>query len=245
MSSGHSDQENSAPNHGQVPLHSFMDIRLELGEGVLVPREETELLGSEAVRILSDLAGDAIAVDMCCGCGNLALAIADSNERVKVWAADLTDLTVKSAHRNVERMGLDARVFIRQGDLFSALSEDKLSQRVDLIVCNPPYISSGRLDGESAHLLKDEPREAFDGGPYGISIHQRLVREAPNFLKPGGWLLFEFGLGQERQAERLIVRSGAYEPPTFLCDPDGQPRVARAQRTIEGDAAIPDRAPEG
>jgi methylase of polypeptide subunit release factors len=73
--------------------------------------------------------------------------------------------------------------------------------------------------------LDNEPREAFDGGPYGISILQRLVREAVDFLKPGGWLLFEFGEGQERQAASLLTRTKAYGEPTFAAA-DGKPRVA-------------------
>ena len=98
-----------------------------------------------------------------------------------------------------------------------------------MIVCNPPYISTGRLEGESAHLLENEPREAFDGGPYGISIQQRLVREAPAFLKPGGLLLFEFGVGQERQAQSLLTRSRVFERLDFPTDEEGRPRVAVAR----------------
>ena len=133
------------------------------------------------------------------------MAIATEIPTARIWGADLTDGTVALARRNAERLGVQDRVSIRQGDLFGALAGEGLAGAVDMIVCNPPYISTGRLEGESAHLLESEPREAFDGGPYGISIQQRLVREAPAFLKPGGLLLFEFGVGQERQAQSLLV----------------------------------------
>jgi methylase of polypeptide subunit release factors len=95
---------------------------------------------------------------------------------------------------------------------------------------NPPYISTGRLEGDRAHLLDGEPREAFDGGPYGISIHQRLAAEAPAFLKPGGWLAFEFGGGQERQVLALMTRARAYGPVELVNDAEGRPRVACAQK---------------
>lgn len=214
-------------------LHRFMGIELELTPDVLVPREETELLGRQAVAILEQGATAATVIDMCCGSGNLALAIANEIPSARVWGADLTDSTVALARRNVARLDVGARVSVRQGDLFAAFEGDNLEGAVDMIVCNPPYISTSRLEGDSAHLLENEPREAFDGGPYGISIHQRLIRDALAFLKPGGWLLFEFGEGQDRQAAALLSRAKAYEPVTFATDGEGKPRVAIA-RTIRG-----------
>ncbi|WP_027998495.1 N5-glutamine methyltransferase family protein [Sinorhizobium arboris] len=216
---------------GRAPrLVRFMGIELELAPDVLVPREETELLGRSAAAILRERTGPAAVIDMCCGSGNLALGIAAEISLARIWGADLTDSTVALARRNVERLSLGDRVVIRQGDLFAALAREGLAGAVDMIVCNPPYISTSRLEGDSAHLLASEPREAFDGGPYGISIHQRLIREAVAFLKPGGWLLFEFGEGQDRQAAALLARTKAYEAVTFAEDSSGRPRVACARR---------------
>ena len=217
-----------------------MGIELELAPGVLVPREETELLGERALDVLRGQGGEPVVIDMCCGSGNLALAIASAALSVRVLGADLTDETVALARRNTRRLGLEDRVTIHQGDLFAALAGQGLEGQVDMVVCNPPYISTARLEGESAHLLRNEPREAFEGGPYGISIHQRLVREAAAFLKPGGWLLFEFGEGQHRQVAALVSRARAYEPVVFAEDKDGRPRVAIGRRRpadSAGDAA--------
>lgn len=207
-----------------------MGVEIELAPDVLVPRAETELLGRSAVSILAKMAGEPVVVDMCCGSGNLALAIARHCPHARLWAADLTDGSVALARRNVARHLLQDRVRVRQGDLFAALATEGLGGAVDMVVCNPPYISSSRLETESAHLLDAEPRAAFDGGPYGISILQRLVKEALGYLKPEGWLLFEFGEGQERQAAALLARSGAYGPPSFATA-EGKPRVAIARRS--------------
>lgn len=211
-------------------LQRFMNVVLELAPDVLVPRQETELLGARAVAILQERPPGQVVVDMCCGSGNLALSIATEIASARIWGADLTDSTVALARRNAERLAVQDRVAIRQGDLFGALEGDGLAGTVDLIVCNPPYISSARLEGESAHLLAAEPREAFDGGPYGISIHQRVIRDAAGFLKPGGWLLFEFGEGQDRQAAALIARARAYEPVVFAANEAGTPRVALVRK---------------
>lgn len=210
-------------------LHTFMTIELELAPGVLVPRAETELLGRAALEKLAEGPATPVAVDMCCGSGNLALGIAAASN-ARVYASDLTDETVALARRNTARLGLGDRVHVAQGDMFGGLAGHSLEGAVDLIVCNPPYISTAKLETESAYLLDAEPREAFDAGPYGIALHQRLIAEAPAFLKPGGWLAFEFGAGQDRQVKLLLARAKAYDEPTFLADATGLPRVAVTRR---------------
>lgn len=208
-------------------LHRFMDIELELAPDVLVPRRETELLGRQAADILlSSQDPHPTVIDLCCGSGNLALAIASLVPTARMWASDYTEHCVTLAKRNADRLGLGGRITVLQGDMFSALAGEGLHGSVDMIVCNPPYISTSRLESDSAHLLEAEPREAFDGGPYGISIHQRLLSEAIPFLKPDGWLLFEFGEGQDRQIKALATRARAYAPVSFACDDAGRPRVA-------------------
>jgi release factor glutamine methyltransferase len=213
---------------------TFMGLDLLVTPGVLVPRVETELLGRTAVEALDALAGNDDAgprvVDVCCGAGNLACAIATRVAGARVWAADLTEACVDTARRNVERLGLDRRVSVHRGDLLGALDGLELAGTVDMVVANPPYISTARLtEGDRQHLLAHEPIEAFDGGPYGLSIHQRLTREAPTVLRAGGLLLFEFGLGQQRQVELLFRRARAFADVRFVSDAAGEPRVAVAR----------------
>jgi len=211
----------------------FLGVELELAPGVLRPRPETELLGRTALELILEHGAQRV-IDMCCGSGNLACALAHPRSTLEVWAADLTDECVALARRNVARLDLAQRVHVLQGDLFAALEgiaveSGGLAGSIDLIVCNPPYISSGRLAKESAHLLEQEPREAFDGGPYGLTIHQRVIKAAPSFLRPGGWLLFEIGLGQEKQLGLLFGRSPLFHPPRYVLNEAGAPRVVVAQ----------------
>lgn len=203
----------------------FMDVELLVERGVLMPRAETELLGATALELLPEKAK---VIDMCCGSGNLACAIAARRPDVRIWASDLTDACVSLARKNAAHIGAGDRVMVVQGDLFSGLKD--LEGTIDLIVCNPPYISQAKLAGERAVLLETEPREAFDGGPYGLSIHQRVVREALPFLKPGGSLLFEIGLGQERQVKMLFERTRAYEHIRTVANAAGEVRVVGATR---------------
>lgn len=209
---------------------SFMGLDLVVDADVLAPRRETELLGRAAVSILGKQAEkEHLVIDMCCGSGNLACALAAACPQASVLAADLTDGAVRLARLNIDRLGFSARIKVFQGDLFWALANQGAEGNATMIVCNPPYISTGKLSAESAYLLEHEPREAFDGGPYGISVQQRLVKEAPLYLREGGYLLFEFGMGQDRQARSILSRSGAFELLDFIDDENGHQRVAVAR----------------
>jgi len=211
---------------------SFMGVELAVGPGALVPREETELLAETAVRLLrsSDLSAPRL-IDMCCGAGNLACALAYHVPSAHVWASDLTDASVALTRRNVARLGFESRIHVSQGNLFAALAGLGLEGSIDMVVCNPPYISSKRLGEDGAHLLEHEPREAFDGGPYGLSIHQRVIKECLAFLRPGGRLLFELGLGQERQLKALFDRTRGYDNVEFTADATGAVRVVSGRRS--------------
>jgi release factor glutamine methyltransferase len=215
--------------HLDAGRQTFLGIEMLCGHGVLVPRPETELLGRTALGRLQAAGGRGRVIDMCCGAGNLACAIAMHAIDARVWASDLTDGCVNWAKRNVEHLGLKDRVEVCQGDLFAGLADKGLEGTTDIVVCNPPYISTGRLAGDRAELLENEPREAFDGGPYGLSIHQRVMADSPRFLKPGGWLLMEFGLGQHRQVKILIDRTKRFEAVELSNDAAGNPRIVAAR----------------
>lgn len=209
---------------------TFMGIELIADPGALVPREETELLGNTALDMLRAMGATPRVIDMCCGSGNLACAIAHHLPNAQVWASDLTDGCVQLARRNVQHVSVSDRVVVGQGDLFAGLADFDLEGSIDAVVCNPPYISKGKLESGSANLLEYEPREAFDGGPYGLSIHQRVIKEALPFLRPGGVLLFEIGLGQDRQLAMLFRREPSYDDVQFVANSAGDLRVSHARK---------------
>ncbi len=217
-----------------VGRQTFMGIELIADEGALIPREETELLGNTTLEMLRRLDHEPKVIDMCCGSGNLACAIAHHDPRARVWAADLTDGCISLARRNAAHVGVADRVTVVQGDLFAGLAGYGLEGSIDAVVCNPPYISRGKLETASAALLEHEPREAFDGGPYGLTIHQRVIKEALPFLRPGGRLLFEIGLGQDRQVAMLFAREKSYEDVHFVANADGHLRVCHARKPGHG-----------
>lgn len=223
-----------APLDHVIGHKMFLGVNLFVAEGVLAPRDETELLGNTALdAICSSGSAAPMVIDMCCGSGNLACAIAYHSPTVRVWASDLMDDCIAVTRRNVEHVGVSERVVVAQGDLFAGLAGLDLEGLIDVIVCNPPYISQGKLATDRAKLLEYEPREAFDGGPYGLSIQQRVVKEALPFLRPGGTLLFEIGLGQERQVKMLFDRAKEYEDIRLVANGAGEVRVVSGRRRAQ------------
>jgi release factor glutamine methyltransferase len=209
----------------------FLGIDLLAKEDVLAPREETEILGNEVLAILRALVREhpereIRMIDMGCGSGNLACAAAMAVPQARIWASDITASCAELTRANAVHLALQDRISVTRGDLFAPLSAKGLEGTMDLVVMNPPYIPSTSLTNSHAGLLQHEPREAFDGGPYGISILTRLLQEAPPFLKRGGHLLFEFGLGQARLVRSLVEKRNLYSELRFASDTHGEARVA-------------------
>jgi release factor glutamine methyltransferase len=127
--------------------------------------------------------------------------------------------------------GLDQRVTFRAGDLLLPFDTPEFHSKVDLLVCNPPYISSGKVTEMPEEISQHEPSLAFDGGPLGIRILQRLITDAPRFLRGGGWLAFEVGLGQGRGVKRKLEQQPHFSDITEIADPHGDTRALLARRT--------------
>lgn len=223
-----------APLAYVIGREMFMGVELIVAEGALIPREETELLGNTALVALHCSGSAApMVIDMCCGSGNLACAIAHHLPSARVWASDLTDGCIAVTRRNIEHVGVSDRVIVAQGDLFVGLEGLGIEGSIDAVICNPPYISQRKLATDRAELLEHEPREAFDGGPYGLSIQQRVIKEALPFLRPGGILLFEIGIGQERQVKMLFERTNAYEDILSVVNAEGEVLVVSGRKRAE------------
>jgi len=215
---------------------NFMDTELLFEPPTFLVRQETEILGNCAVDLLTNRIVEKehpCMIDVCCGSGNLSCGIARKLPKLRVHAVDILESGVALTTRNVRNCSLMDRVSVLKGDLFEPLKQCGITRSVDLVVCNPPYISSVRLKSDRSYLLDHEPREAFDGGVYGFSMHQRLIKESPEFLKPGGWLLFEFGAGQRKQVQTLFERSKAYDLLEFVPDCQGIDRVGIGRRRPE------------
>jgi release factor glutamine methyltransferase len=211
----------------------FMDVEMLAGPEALIPRKETEILGYAALDILRKTVatnGNARVIDLCTGCGNLALALAYHEPNCQIFAADLSPEAVDLAQRNAKFLRLEDRVEFHVGDLFAPFDHDGFLAGTDLVVCNPPYISTQHITEMPEEIHAHEPHLAFDGGPFGVAIVFRLIKEAPRFLKPKSWLCFEVGLGQGDLITRRMARTGDYTEITPLPDANGAIRAIMARR---------------
>ncbi len=206
----------------------FMGIEMLAGPEALIPRKETEIVCRGA---LSKLPSDVptLVIDVCCGAGNLGLALAMHLPQAQVAGSDLSEDAVGLANRNAAFLGVTDRAWFRAGDLFAAFDSPEFLGKADLVICNPPYISSARVEQMPREIAAFEPRLAFDGGPFGVKILTRLVREAHRFLKPGGWLAFEVGLGQGPAMRKILETSPNYRDVESLADAGGETRALLAR----------------
>lgn len=217
---------------------NFMGIEILSDNRALIPRKETEILGNKSLKISKRLAIEKQPVrimDICCGAGNLGLAVAHYNPIAEILATDLSQKAVELTKDNISFLGLNNRVHAEQGDLFSAFDKKEYYGNIDLIICNPPYISSSKVSKMNSEIPDHEPVMAFDGGMFGTKIIQKLVIEAPKFLTQEGWLLFEGGIGQGEFLMRLCRESNHYKNGDSVSDADNNVRVILAQKKISDD----------
>ena len=212
---------------------AFVGLELIAGPEALIPRKETELLAREAIALAKAALADQGSVqvlDLCTGSGNLALAVAHHVPEARVLGADLSEEAVALAQENARFVGLEDRVRFVAGDLFEPIRQAGQGP-FDLILCNPPYISSPRVDEMADEIRSFEPKLAFDGGRFGVGILWKLIKEAPDFLAPGAALAFEIGLGQAKGVLGRLAKNPAYRDPKGLEDPKGEIRALVAWRS--------------
>ena len=174
----------------------FYGLRIAVEPGVFVPRRRTQALVAEAVRLAREAGPRPVVVDLCCGSGAVAAALAASVDAVQLFAVEIDPRAVSCARRNLAAR--DAVVY--EGDLFSPLPRD-LRGRVDVLVANVPYVPTGAIATMPPEARLHEPRVALDGGPDGLDVLRRVTAEATQWLSPKGRLLVE---SSEQQASAAV-----------------------------------------
>ncbi len=176
----------------------FCGCTIKVDERVLIPRPETEQLAEIAIKTVEE--GDKV-LDMCTGSGCLAIAIAKgcAGKNISVTAADVSDAAIMLAKENANLNS--AVVHFVQTDLF-----DNIRGRVNVIVCNPPYIKTAEIAELDREVKDFEPRIALDGGEDGLDFYRRLAREINRYVARGGMLILEVGEDQAAEVLRLFEK---------------------------------------
>jgi release factor glutamine methyltransferase len=204
----------------------FCALELAVNRHVLVPRPETELLAERAWRFLKEsVTGETVsALDLCTGSGCLAIALATNVPTASIHASDASADALALARENAARH--HAAIQFYQGDLFAPVPPSLLFR---LIVSNPPYIPTARIQTLDPEVRDHEPPQALDGGADGLDFYRRIAAEAGAFLQPEGRLMLE--LDEENAAataEILQQQNWIVEP--LESDYNRLPRILIARR---------------
>lgn len=194
----------------------FWSVPIRVSPDVLIPRPETEVLVEAALARVPPGSAARIA-DLGTGSGAIALALALERPICDVHASDISPEALAVARDNAARLGI-SNIRFHQGSWLAGLSG-----RFDLVVSNPPYIRAGDPHLEAGDL-RFEPHAALLAGPDGLDAIREIVRQAPDRLKPGGWLIFEHGHDQAHDSQALLKTHGFQEIET-LRDLAGTKRV--------------------
>jgi release factor glutamine methyltransferase len=185
---------------------TFKGLTLRLGRGAFIPRESSEFLAEQATRRLRKRSHP-VHVDLATGVGPVALAVAHAIPRARVFGVDLSARPVAMARKNAGRLAITNATFLR-GDLFAPLPTS-LEEDVDVVTIHPPYVGLEEVNNLPHEILRFEPQEALtDFSSTGLGLLERVTREAPTWLRRGGWLLVEVSPDRARSVATVMRRGG-------------------------------------
>lgn len=199
----------------------FMGKTFRINKSCLIPRPDTETVVEyliekfrrEKVRIL----------DLCCGSGNIGLSLCMFIEGAYVTLADISQGALDAAEENIRLHHLEERTDLKRIDALS----DPLGDGYDIIVSNPPYISSALVD--SLEVSETEPRLALDGGSDGLDFYRAITPKAYASLNKGGTLAYEIGFDQGERVKRILEENG-FKNVLIKKDYGGNDRLAAGEK---------------
>lgn len=186
--------------------------------GVLIPRFDTECVVDV---VLEHLKPHGHLLDLCCGSGCIGLTAALCRDAC-VTLVDVSEAALALSKKNAAHFGVDASIV--RCDVLT----DRVNGLFDLVVSNPPYIPTRDLDGLSVEV-KNEPMLALDGGEDGLLFYRRIAPSFCEVLRPGGFLVFEVGIGEASAVLDILQKSG-YRNLETRCDYGGIERVVFGQK---------------
>lgn len=233
---------------GRIPLQhitgtqEFMGHTFKVNPDVLIPRQDTETLVEEAARTIQKNPGSKLGfiqklrgaaewevLDLCCGSGAIGISLAKICSNIKVTASDISPEAVATAVKNAA--DLRAKVKFTEGDMF----RPHKGKKFDMIVSNPPYIRTAMLSILQEEVKDHEPLRALDGGRDGLDFYRIIVKEAADYLKPGGFLMLEIGHDQGEDLRKMLKDDGKYTPAEVIKDLPGKDRVVKCRLRQQGD----------
>ena len=183
----------------------FRDLSLKVGKGVLIPREETEMLVEFALE--KNIGEPMCILDLCAGSGAISIACSEEIPNAEVTAVELSDEAIVYLSENIKAYG--NKVKLSMDDVLSPRNLETIPQQ-DIILSNPPYIPTEDLPGLQREVLR-EPMMALDGGADGLIFYRAILEHWLPKLKSGGWIALEFGIGETKALVEMLASAGLNE----------------------------------
>lgn len=192
----------------------FMGYEFLVNEHVLIPRQDTENLVEEALKVIRP---DMYVLDMCTGSGCIPISLKLRNPQIVIEGADISEEALKVAEKNAKKLGVSGKWI--QTDMF-----ENITGTFDMITSNPPYIPTKVIEELEAEVRLHDPYEALDGKEDGLYFYRILAEKVPEYLTDGGWLVMEIGYDQSADVEKLLKETG-FEQVSTQKDLAGLDRV--------------------
>lgn len=212
----------------------FYGRELKVTPGVLIPRPETELVIDKCLeKIPVACASDFRIADLGTGSGAIAVTLACERENAVIYAVDNSEAALRVARDNAEKLGVAGRIDFLEGNICEPLRKaDGAIAPLNMIVSNPPYIPTNRIEKLQPEVRDWEPKAALDGGDDGLDIVRMIVASAPEHLGESGWLVMELGERQAGDVREVIGKHPALDEGTIeiVRDGTGCERVIAVQK---------------
>ena len=183
----------------------FMKLNFFVDKNVLRPRQDTEILVEEVIKIAKRINAKKI-LDLCTGSGAIAVSLAKYLPQTEITAIDISNDALKIAKKNAVSNNVENQITFISSDMFTNLNEEKF----DIIVSNPPYIKTNVIK-ELDIQVKNEPYIALDGGEDGLDFYKKIINESYQYLKCNGYLCLEIGFDQKFDVIELIENAEKFE----------------------------------
>ena len=208
----------------------FWSLDFEVNRKVLVPRPETEILLEQAISLSKTVQSSSLRfcriLDLCTGSGVVAVVAAREIDHARVWAADISEDALAVAKRNADAHKVSEKIEFLQGDLWAPIR----NLRFDLILSNPPYVSSSEYPDLPPEVRDYEPKIALDGKNEGLYAIKKIIKYAPHFMDSGGWLLIEMSPQQTEKVMTMMDQMKAYTNIKRVKDYSRSYRVVLARK---------------
>lgn len=199
-------RESGCPLQYIIGQWSFMDAELEVGEGVLIPRDDTEVCVRECMSMIKT--ESPVIADLCSGSGAIAIALAKVYHHAKIIAVELSEKAFDYLERNILSNNMQGIVQPVKGDI-SSICNDYEDGYFDVIISNPPYVRTSELTGLQREV-RFEPEMALDGGEDGLDFYRIISQKWLRKLKKGGIISLEIGESQGEAVKDMLEKNGAY-----------------------------------